>query len=96
MILIDKLPRNCRVCAIPHFVNNEIYCNITHHFVNEMVDCRDVDCPLKSIDGLIEKIIEHRNKINAGGDEFMVGQLLGIDEVTEIIKKYCEMEEEEC
>jgi hypothetical protein len=38
---------------------------------------------------------EHRNSIHAGGDEFMVGRLWGIDEVTEIIKEYCGMEDAE-
>lgn len=54
---------------------------------------RSEHCPLKSVDGLVEKITEYRNKISAGEDEFNVGQLWGIDEVTEIIKEYCGMGE---
>lgn len=87
-----KMPQNCLdYCPMfRHGTDNYTYCVIGKSKPSAIK--RSDDCPLKSVDGLIEKITEYRNKINAGGDEFKVGQLWGIDEVTEIIKEYCEME----
>lgn len=100
VILVDKMPQNCGECPLRYedsyfSMNPPTQCNFVYAPVNGLdVTRKHEDCPLKSIDGLIEKITEYRNK-NAGDDEFNVGQLWGIDEVTEIIKEYCGMEDAE-
>lgn len=51
MIEIDgmKMPKNCKECEISHrhLVNCENYCNLTENFVNQFIDSRDPECPLR-------------------------------------------------
>ena len=49
---------------------------------------RSERCPLKSVDGLIEKL-------NECVDDKSTGEQVGIDLAIDIIKEYCGMEDEE-
>lgn len=42
-----KMPKSCRNCEVPHMVNCDSYCILTHHYVDQMIDSRDPNCPLR-------------------------------------------------
>lgn len=84
-----KMPESCVECDKRRF--NKCYMNgvmaIEHEYRNNNKKINP-DCPLKSVDGLIEKIKEHnechRDEIDG----------LYMNDILEIVKEYCEMEDE--
>ena len=51
-VIIERMemPKGCRDCQLSHIINNdETYCNLTHHFVDQLVDRKDKDCPLRDV-----------------------------------------------
>ena len=56
---------------------------------------RKAECPLKSVDGLIEKIDKLAySETEYGIEEFDASKIVRLDDLVEVIKEYCGMEEE--
>ena len=94
MILIDKMPENCALCPLSYrdgyYSYEPMVCSILHEELYYFLDSRHKDCPLKSVDGLIEKIknIEMLRCKDNSGNVFVLEK-----DLFKCIKEYCEMEE---
>ena len=93
LILTDmKIPNNCRECSFVIDKGDYRYCS---RLVNDNCSMRDVsrnfkerhyDCPLRSVDGLIDEINKGASTVNAEN---------AVAQVTETIRDYCEVEDDD-
>ena len=88
VILNIDMPESCNKCPL----NDGVHCYITGKDWNWGMSKRRSDCPLKSVDGLIEKI-ENRRYTNKFHFEQNANST-GLASAIEIIQEYCEMEDE--
>ena len=93
-----KMPKNCYECSISHPKGLDepwnYACFATMKDVTCDDDSRNRDCPLKSIDGLIKKIVNSPSDV--GQDMYKTkydGAARRQNEIIEIIKEYCEVSE---
>ena len=95
VIITDmKMPNNCRECSFVIGKGDYRYCP---KVVDDDCRMRDVsrnfkerhyDCPLRSVDGLIDEI-------NKGVSTFNFFAEKAVAQVTEIIRDYCEVEDDD-
>jgi hypothetical protein len=78
------MPERCIQCSFHN--NSNDYCKIKYEFAS-LVKGKN-DCPLKSIDGLIEKIKEMPNRNPSYSHTCDV---VDREDLIEIIKEYCEV-----
>lgn len=76
-----EMPEYCYDCPCHNSENGQ--CKITKDYESMK---RPFDCPLKSVEGLIEKIKEYNEFRRDEIDEMYMNDIL------KIIKEYCEME----
>lgn len=93
MILVDmEMPKSCRFCHL-----QDVCVPFQREVVTEVVSIdtlneRHKDCPIKSVEGLIEKI-EEKASMNHGDSDLNVGVTVGLAYAIGIIKEYCEVSE---
>ena len=107
MILVDKLPQNCGECPLSwpdnYFSENPpLRCNFVYAMMGLNESKRHEDCPLKSVDGLIEKLnhcVDRKLSFTLACNDLNERQKhMGAVDIyrrcISIIKEYCEMEDE--
>lgn len=79
------VPKSCEEC---HYNNSSCWCSITNSGIDREFEYRERldDCPLKSIDELIEKITQLPTEENAEGQDMFQAY-----DVLRTIKEYCEV-----
>lgn len=88
VILNDmELPKDCMKCPLDNF----LICKVSHGLCTS--DYRPSHCPLKSIEGLIEKIehITPKATIRYGKLSIDSCLMIPVHKVIETIKEYCEV-----
>lgn len=102
VIITEKIPENCKKCPLSYrdnyfSQNPPLQCNFVYAPLGLAEDERHNDCPLKSVDGLIEKI-ESINSTDYGSVSSYEAHNAVRDvkrDIIEIIKEYCGMEAKE-
>lgn len=94
VILVDKIPQNCGECPLCYednyfSIDPPNQCNFAYAPMGLDITKKHEDCPLKSVDGLIEKIDK---KANSG--QWSEATVYGMKKAIAIIKEYCGMGEE--
>jgi len=86
-----KMPKNC-VCCNDIGIREILGCKL---IFSGCANCgRHPYCPLKSVDGLIEKINKLAySETEYGIEEFDASKIVRLDDLIEIIKEYCGMED---
>ena len=85
----NDMPRNCWECEIEGCVSS-CPCMEGYAESSDYKNRRHDSCPLKSVDGLIEKI-EGKREPSVGGFNYMSGQYnVGLRDAIDAIKEYCE------
>lgn len=82
----NKFPTNCLGCEFCADSEGYVHCQMTEKKVGTTVGLyeRMKDCPLKSIEGLIDKISKYLYE-NEFGSEYR-------SDIADLIKEYCRME----
>lgn len=99
------MPKSCDVCSYME-TNDDLmssdyrymYCGQPYmgDYVTDYVACRHPDCPLKSVDGLVERINKLAySETEYGIEEFDASKIVRLDDLIEVIKEYCGMEDAE-
>lgn len=98
-VIMSEMPDDCLECPLSYFdyyfTDIPLRCPLMSDRIELDKTKRHKDCPLKSIDGLIEKL----NKAGADNDKSVFKNLhpsyvQGLKDVVKIIKEYCDMEGE--
>ena len=89
------MPESCDICSYMK-TNDDLmsddyrymYCNHPYmgEFVSDYVATRHPNCPLKSVEGLIEEIKKHSDRLK----DSLYGD--GLRHCIEIIEEYCEVD----
>ena len=88
MILIDmKMPRSCQDC--PAFGTKACDKWDKHKTFSDQRTKRHNDCPLKSIDGLIEKIEQDDEIFMYNKSKYTAETVIPLWRLRQIIKEYC-------
>lgn len=91
-VIVNKIPDNCVECPLSYwdyyFSDLPLRCNLMSDHIEVTKSKRHEDCPLKSVDVLIEKIDK---KANSG--QWSESVTYGMQKAIAIIKEYCGMEE---
>ena len=82
------MPKSCYACKLRKGCN----CIIKKMYLPDL-SVQNQDCPLKSIDGLIDKIIERGDLYTIGGRAGGKSVKFGMQIAIKIIKEYCEVKE---
>lgn len=79
------MPKSCEDCPFSSCKGrlNGFYCDVTTFDVDIESKERDTDCPLKSTDEMIAEI-----ELQVFTDAYD-GQFVGIEDVKQVINKYC-------
>lgn len=83
-----NMPRNCMFCPLYVRDSESKHCAVTDKWNAVSGINRLYDCPLKSIEELIEKMKENCNYDNK---DKLSDYSIDLDEAIDIIKEYCEV-----
>lgn len=101
VILVDKIPQNCGECPLCYednyfSINPPNQCNFAYAPMGLDITKKHEDCPLKSVDGLVERINKLAySETEYGIEEFDASKIVRLDDLIEVIKEYCGMEDVE-
>ena len=93
-----KMPNCCTTCKFYVDAIGYVYCNLTGSNVGTMVACyeRMKDCPLKSIEWIIDEIKSYKTCVNlslSDDESKKDGMIKAFDACIDVIKEYYELEE---
>lgn len=94
------IPENCDYCNMNAIQRGAV--SVCHYCILAKKEIKSeeeklFDCPLKSVDGLIKRINERAySETEYGIEEFDASKIVRLDDLIEIIKEYCGMEDAEC
>lgn len=88
-----EMPKSCVRCDL---CDSGGYCRALQRQTDKNVNERYKRCPLKSVDGLVERINKLAySETEYGIEEFDASKIVRLDDLIEVIKEYCGMEDAE-
>lgn len=88
-----SMPKNCARCEFRKYHDGDDFCELIKILCGIEWRTKDVDCPLKPVEGLIEEIEQRQRIISLFKGLSGAEEMKGMNDCIKIIKEYCGLEE---